>query len=243
MKAASKLAIATLSSVLLLGSSMNLEVDAASSKSAQKSTAKKAAVQAPTAAEKKAVDAEIKRVKDLTAKTGDTYVMYYKYKALNSGLDLNYWGLTKEYISFDEYLQKASTLKGVVLQKPSNLPEGYTFSKARIGGPLGGKFIDDLRAEGKKSGKPVFTKKMDWKEADDIRLEYTNGEDTLAITKFVVDAKEGKKKGYFDDNLPANIFPKYIYWQDGGKFGYSLSTSSDITREQKIEILKAAVKK
>lgn len=53
MKAASKLAIATLSSVLLLGSSMNLEVDAASSKSAQKSTAKKAAVQAPTAAEKR----------------------------------------------------------------------------------------------------------------------------------------------------------------------------------------------
>jgi len=243
MRTASKLAIATLSSILLLGSSINLVVDAASSKPTQKATAKKATEKAPTAEEKKLIDAEIKKVKDLVAKTGDTYVLYHKYKALNSGLDLSYWGLTKEYASYDEYLQKASTLKGVVLQEPSNLPEDYTFSKSRIGGPMGGKFVDDLRAEGKKSGKPIFMKKMDWNESGDMRLEYTNGEDTLAITKYTVDAKDRKKKGYFDDKLPAHIYPKYVYWEDGGNYGYSISTSSNITRDQKIEILKAAIKK
>jgi len=243
MKVASKVAIATLSSIVLLSSSMNLTVEGASSKSTQKTATQKVAEKAPTAEEKKLIDAEIKKVKDLVAKTGDTYVLYHKYKALNSGLDLSYWGLSKEYASYDEYLQKASTLKGIVVKEPSNLPEGYTFSKSRIGGSLGGKFIDDLRLEGKKSGKPIFMKKMDWTEAGDMRLEYTNGEDTLAITKYTVDAKNVKKKGYFDDELPAHIYPKYVYWQDGGKFGYSISTSSDIAREQKIEILKAAIKK
>ncbi|WP_245237922.1 hypothetical protein [Paenibacillus etheri] len=106
-----------------------------------------------------------------------------------------------------------------------------------------GRCLHFLQAEGKKSGKPVFTKKMNWKEADDIRLEYTNGKDTLAITKYTVDADGSKNNGFFDDDLPANVFPKYVFWQDGGKFGYSISTSSDLSRQEKIGILKAAIKK
>jgi len=243
MKAASKVAIATLSSMLLLSSSMNFTVEAASSKPAQKTAAKKVSEKAPTAEEKKFIEQEIKRVKELVMKTGDTYVLYHKYKALNSGLDISYWGLTQEYTTYEDYLKKATTLKGAILQEPSNLPEGYTFSKARIGGPFGGKFIDDLRAEGKKSGKPIYTKKMNWNEAEDIRLEYTNGEDTMAFMKYTIETKERKNKGYFDDKLPASVYPKYVYWQDGGKFGYSISTSADIPREKKIEILKAVVKK
>jgi bla regulator protein BlaR1 len=129
------------------------------------------------------------------------------------------------------------------MQQPSNLPEGYTFSKAIIEGPTEGKFIDVLRAEGKKSGKPIYTKKIDWNEAATIRLKYTNGEDTLTFSKYTVDSEGSKKKGFFDDDFPAQIFPKYVFWHDGGKFGYSISTSSDISRKQKIEILKAAVKK
>ncbi|MFD0617471.1 hypothetical protein ACFQZR_08325 [Paenibacillus sp. GCM10027629] len=243
MKVASKVAIATLSSILLLGSSMNITVEAASSKPSPKTATQKVAVKAPTAEEKKFIEQEIKRVKELVMKTGDTYVLYHKYKALNSGLDLSYWGLTQEYTTYEDYLKKATTLKGTILQEPSNLPEGYTFSKARIGGPLGGKFIDDLRAEGKKSGKPIYMKKMNWNEAEDIRLEYTNGDDTLAFNKYTVETKDRKNKGYFDDKFPANVFPKYVYWQDGSKFGYYISTSSDISREKKIEILKAALKK
>ncbi|OPA73640.1 hypothetical protein BVG16_27950 [Paenibacillus selenitireducens] len=243
MKTASKVAIATLSSILLLGSSMNLAVGAASSKPAQKTVAKKVAEKAPTAEEKKFIENEIKRVRELTKKSDDSYVMYHKYKQLNSGLDLSFEGLTHEYATYEDYLKRASGLKGSIMQQPSNLPEGYTFSKAIIEGPTEGKFLDVLRAEGKKSGKPVYTKKIDWKEAATIRLKYTNGEDTLTFSKYTVDSEGSKKKGFFDDDFPAQIFPKYVFWQDGDKFGYSISTSSDISRKQKIEILKAAVKK
>jgi len=243
MKVASKVAIAALGSIVLLSSAMNLTVKGASSKSTEKAATQKVTEKSPTAEEKKFIEQEIKRVKELVKKTGDTYVLYHKYKALNSGLDISYWGLTQEYTTYEDYLKKAKTLKGAILQEPSNLPKGYTFSKARVGGPVGGKFVDDLRAEGKKSGKPIYMKKMNWNEAEDIRLEYTNGDDTLAFNKYTVDTKDKNNKGYFDDKLPAKVFPKYVYWQDGGKFGYYISTSSGIKREQKIEILKAAVKK
>jgi bla regulator protein blaR1 len=83
---------------------------------------------------------------------------------------------------------------------------GHRFLKFELG-----RCLYFLQAEGKKSGKPIFTKKMNWKEADDIRLEYTNGKDTLAITKYTVDADGSKNNGFFDDDLPANVFPKYVF--------------------------------
>ncbi|MCG7407093.1 hypothetical protein MH117_06665 [Paenibacillus sp. ACRRX] len=245
MKTATKVAVAALSSMLLLGSTVNLMAEAKPNENVPKVAVNKTAKssKAIPAEDKKFIENEVKRVKELVKASGDTYVLYYKYKALNSGLDISYWGLTHEYTSYEDYLKKASILKGSILQQPSNLPEGYTFSKAIIEGPTGGKFIEALRAEGQKSGKPIFTKKLDWKEAATISLKYTNGTDTLTFSKYTVDAKGSKKKGYFDDDLPAKVFPKYVYWQDGGKFGYSISTSSDIARKQKIEILKAAIKK
>jgi bla regulator protein blaR1 len=100
---------------------------------------------------------------------------------------------------------------------------GHRFLKFELG-----RCLHFLQAEGKNSGKPVFTKKM-------------NGKDTLA--KYTVDADGSKDNGFFDDDLPANVFPKYVFWQDGGKFGYSISTSSDLSRQEKIGILKAAIKK
>ncbi|WP_152393206.1 M56 family metallopeptidase [Paenibacillus guangzhouensis] len=207
--------------------------------------AKKAADAAKTltAEEKAYIENELNRVKELVKETGDTYVIYHKYKDLNSGLDLSFWGPAHEFSSYEDYLQKASTLEGAIMKQPSNLPAGYTFSKAIIEGPTEGKFIDDLRIEGKNSGKPIYVKKMDWKEAATIRLKYTNGEDTMTLSKYMVDADGSKEKGFFDDDLPVHIFPKYMFWQDGGKFGYSISTSSDLSKKQKIEILKAAVEK
>jgi len=201
------------------------------------------AAKALTTEEKTYIENEIKRVKQLVNETGDTYVIYHKYKDLNSGLDLSFWGPNLEFTSYEDYLKKASALDGSYMQQPSNLPAGYTFAKAIIEGPTEGKFIDELRAEGKKSGKALYVKKMDWSEAATIRLKYTNGEDTLTLSKYTVDADGSKDNGFFDDDLPANIFPKYVFWQEGGKFGYSISTSSDLSRKQKIEVLKAAVKK
>jgi len=208
---------------------------------AQKKAAE--AAKALTTEEKMYIEIELNRVKELVKDTGDTYVIYHKYKDLNSGLDLSFWGPIHEFTSYEDYMTKASALVGSYIQQPANLPAGYTFTKAIIEGPTEGKFIDDLRVEGKKSGKPLYVKKMDWKEAATIRLKYTNGEDTLTLSKYTVDADGSMNKGFFDDDLPAHIFPKYVFWNDGGKFGYSISTSSDLSRKQKIEILKAAVKK
>ncbi|MFD0617473.1 M56 family metallopeptidase [Paenibacillus sp. GCM10027629] len=225
----------------VMGSSVNRELYKQEMDKAIKKAAD--AAKALTAEEKTYIENEINRVKELVKETGDTYVIYHKYKDLNSGLDLSFWGPNHEFSSYEDYLKKASTLEGSIMQQPSNLPTGYTFTKAIIEGPTEGKFIDDLRNEGKKSGKPVYTKKLDWKEAATIRLKYTNGEDTLTLSKYTVDKDGSKDKGFFDDDFPAHIFPKYVFWHDGGKFGYSISTSSDLSRKQKIEILKAAVKK
>lgn len=246
MKAATKVAIATLSSILLMGSSVSLVVKAQSYEKAQEAAVKKTAEAAKpiSAEEKKFIEQEIQRVKKLTQESGDMYVLYHKYPKLNSGFDISYWGGVHEFITYEDYLKKATTLKGSILKQPANLPKGYKFLTAVIEGPIEGKFVDEVRAEGKKSGKPIYVKKIDWKEAATIRLKYTNGKDTLGFSKYTVDSEGNKKKGFFDDKLPAHIFPKYVFWNDGGKFEYNISTSSlDISRKQKIEILKAAVKK
>ncbi|WP_136605680.1 hypothetical protein [Paenibacillus dokdonensis] len=246
MKAATKVAIATLSTILLMGFSVSLAAKAQSSVKVQEAAVKKTAEAAKTisAEEKKFIEQEIKRVKELSQKSGDMYVLYYKYPQLNSGFDIGYWGGIHEFTTYEDYLKKASTLKGSILKQPANMPKGYKFSTAVIEAPTEGKFVDEVRAEGKKSGKPIYVKKIDWKEAATIRLKYTNGKDTLGLSKYAVDSKGNKKKGFYNDTLPAHVFPKYVFWNDGGKFEYSISTSSvDMSRKQKIEILKAAVKK
>lgn len=201
-----------------------------------------AAAKALTPEDKKYIEAETNRVKKLSEETGDMYVLYHKYKDLNSGFDLSYWGGIEKFTAYEDYLNRASTLEGSILKRPANLPEEYKFSKARIEGPTEGKFLDEVRAEGKESGKPIYAKKIDWKEAATIRLEYTNGKDTLVISKFMLDSEGSKKKGFFEDDFPAHIYPKYVFWHEGG-FEYSISTTWDMTREQKIDILKAAVQK
>ena len=181
-------------------------------------------------------------MKKLSEETGDMYILYHKYKDLNSGFDLSYWGGIEKFTAYEDYLNRASTLEGSILKQPANLPEGYKFSKARIEGPTEGKFLDEIRAEGKENGKPIYAKKIDWKEAATIRLEYTNGKDTLAISKYTLDPEGSKKKGFFEDDFPAHVYPKYVFWHEGG-FEYSISTTWDMSREQKIDILKAAVQK
>lgn len=200
------------------------------------------AAKALTPEDKKYIEAETNRVKKLSEETGDMYVLYHKYKDLNSGFDLSYWGGIEKFTAYEDYLNRASTLEGSILKRPANLPEGYKFSKARIEGPTEGKFLDEVRAEGKESGKPIYAKKIDWKEAATIRLEYTNGKDTLVISKFMLDSEGSKKKGFFEDDFPAHIYPKYVFWHEDG-FEYSISTTWDMSKEQKIDILKAAVQK
>lgn len=94
MKAATKVAIATLSSVLLLGSSASLAAEAQSVKKAQASAKEKQPKQPSLYRQrkKKFIEKEIQRVKELTEESGDMYVLYHKYPKLNSGFDISYWG-------------------------------------------------------------------------------------------------------------------------------------------------------
>ncbi|MCR8842447.1 M56 family metallopeptidase [Paenibacillus sp. SC116] len=190
----------------------------------------------------KFIENEENRVKQLHKETGGMFILYHKYKGMNSGLDLSYWGGIEHFTSYEDYLKKASTLEGAILQQPSNLPKGFTFSKARIEGPTEGKFVEEVRAEGKKSGKPIYVKKIDWKEAAAIRLEYTNGKETIALSKYTFGPDDVKKKGFFEDDLPAHIYPKYMFLHDD-KHEYSVSATFDMSKKDKIEILKEAVKK
>ncbi|GAV14249.1 MULTISPECIES: hypothetical protein [Paenibacillus] len=252
MKTSSKVAIAALGSVLLLGSSVNLAAEAASSQPAQKTTAKEANSKAPNAEEKKFVESEVKRVRELPKEPGDLYIMYFKYKNLNYGLEFAPFGKGFVFSTYEDYVKKASTLNGTILQQPSNLPEGYTFSKAAIENPIANiksevekKFFDDLRAEGRRSGKPVYTKKLDWKEPGAIRLEYTNGKDTLTFNQYTADEEFSKLKGFSYETPPTTgkHVNRYVFWYGTGKYYYSIATQSDMTKEQMIEILKAVVKK
>ncbi|NEZ39990.1 hypothetical protein [Paenibacillus alvei] len=252
MKAASKVAITALGSILLLGSSVNLAAEAASSHLTKQTAAKKTTNKAPNTEEKKFVESERKRVRELPKEPGDLYIMYYKYKNLNNGLEFEPFGKEFAFSTYEDYVKKASTLNGPILQQPSNLPEGYTFSKAVIENPRANvkseiekKFFDELRAEGKKSGKPVYTKRLDWKEPGGIRLEYTNGKDTLIFNQYTADEEFSKLKGFSYETPPTTGQPvnRYVFWYGTGKYYYSITTHSDMTKEQMTETLKAVVKK
>lgn len=194
------------------------------------------------AEDKKFIEDEINRVRELTEKSGDTYVMYHKYAKLNrDGHDLSFSGIANHYSTYEDYFKKASALNGSILQQPANLPEGYRFSKATIKGPLGGEFYDDLRAEGKKSGELVYTKKFDWNEAGLILLEYTNGKETLMLSQYKI--SDGERIGMEGLEYESSRYGKRVFGSDGKQYKYSVYTKSDITKEQLIEILKAAVKK
>ncbi|WP_028594000.1 M56 family metallopeptidase [Paenibacillus assamensis] len=200
--------------------------------------------------DKKFIDNEIKRVKALVKESGGGYAIYFKDKQVNNGHRFNFYGDMdgKTFSTYEDYINKAASLESSTIQQPANLPEGFEFSRGEIRIPL--KFYDDLRAEGKKSGKPVYSKKFEWKETA-IQLAYTNGKDELILNQYTAGPEYQKLKGFeyeqpYDKRTrkePDSNIPKYVFWYGTGTYYYSISTNSDMTREQMIEILKASVKK
>ncbi|MEI0737675.1 hypothetical protein VQ056_15095 [Paenibacillus sp. JTLBN-2024] len=51
-------------------------------------------------------------MKELSKETGDMYVLYHKYKDLNSGLDLSYWGGIEEFSAYEDYFEKSFRIGG-----------------------------------------------------------------------------------------------------------------------------------
>ncbi|WP_231586921.1 hypothetical protein [Paenibacillus sp. E194] len=170
MKNTKKVTIATLCSILLLGS-MSAAVQAASSQSSNSIALKTAAGKAPTDAEKKQmIEAEKARIVKLKKNPGDVYLVYVSDKKLNGDSEFMYYVEFPKFTKYEDYEKWTSKLKGAIVQEPEGMPEGYTFVKGVIQSPFSKKFEAQVKAEAK--GKVVYSKKMEWTEAGEIKLEY-----------------------------------------------------------------------
>ncbi|MDR0271175.1 hypothetical protein [Paenibacillus sp.] len=77
-------------------------------------------------------------------------------------------------------------------------------------------------------------------QARGIHLEYTVGNDEMIISRFTT-PDEAKLDDA--DKKPYTSLPRYIYWNDNGKSCFSISSKSNMSKEQVLEILKEAARK
>lgn len=254
-----KLAIATLSSMLLF-SSMNLAVEAAPSPIVKDIAVKTAAAKALTAKEKMEKEEMDRLDKILEKNPDDTYCVYVSNdKSKKSGLEFFYMGASSpEFNTYADYMKKASTLKGTVLQQPSAMPEEYTFAKGGIHGEIDQRFQKELKAEAKKKGKEVYSKKYNWSKADSIKLEYTNGENNLIMSYIAFDPKGVTidQKGYSYQssaeiikknpkfaNNPELIRNTLIWFEKGKQFTITTNPENPLTKEKLIKLAETMVRK
>ncbi|WP_051004439.1 hypothetical protein [Paenibacillus sp. OSY-SE] len=159
MKVASKVAITALSSILLLGSSVNLTAEAAPSRTSSDITLKTAAAKPKAASEgEKLEKAEKERIAKLLEKNpDDTYMVYVsnELKKEKGDQEVSLMGSpSPSFDTYEAYLKRASILKEAVPQQPADLPEGYTLAEANIFSVFTPKDLAAMKAEAKKLGKP-----------------------------------------------------------------------------------------
>ncbi|MBG9794506.1 hypothetical protein ABD76_19160, partial [Paenibacillus dendritiformis] len=250
MKVASKAAIAALSSILLLGSSLNLAVEAAPSPASSDIALKTAAAKPKAESEgEKLEKEEIARINELLKKNPfDNYLTYSSFQP--KGREV--WGYSNGkggYDKYEDYLKKVSSVKEARPQQPADLPEGYTFEEAQIIGPHIIEYTEEMKAEAKKLGKKIYSKKVDWTYTNYIVLTYTNGEDYIQLTSSRLENKDGKAKVKEKDYVytsAEDMTKKHhmqlgntLSWKEGGK-GFSISTNPDnpLTKEDLIKLAK-----
>ncbi|KJB86412.1 hypothetical protein AZ66_18970 [Paenibacillus sp. E194] len=271
MKAASKVAITALSSIFLLGSSVNLKVEAAPSQPSSNITLQTAAAK-PAAISKgeKLVNEEKEKINKLLKKNpNDSYILYVN-KELKKEKDslpagnisfseFTFMGSprSQSFDTYEAYIKRASALKEAVPQQSADFPEGYRLSKADIISVFTPKDSAAIRAEAKKLGKQVYSKKLNVIKSDHIALSYTKGEDFINILSFHWDEKDleeykkKKEKEYLytsaiemEKKDPNHEGSNYLSWRDGGK-SFQIVTNKDnpLTKEDLIKLAKTTVKK
>ncbi|WP_289356988.1 MULTISPECIES: hypothetical protein [unclassified Paenibacillus] len=257
MKNTMKVTIATLCSILLLGS-MSAAVQAASSQSFNGITLKTAAAKAPTDAEKKKMfEAEKKKVFQIKKNPGDFYILYVSDKKLNGGSEFLYSSEFPKFTKYEDYKNWTAKLKGAVIQEPEGMPEGYKFVNGVIQNPFK-QFDAHVKAEAK--GKVVYSKKIEWDEAGMIRLEYANGKNKLVLSLRKIENGEEKKskegfqyksadeKAKENAKQPKNeILPDInnsLSWTEKG-VSCTISTNPEnpLTKEELIKLAKTMIKK
>ncbi|BFH62878.1 hypothetical protein [Paenibacillus azoreducens] len=254
MKTASKVAVVALSSILLLGSSVNFAVEAAPNKSANAAAEKK-----PQAENKgeQLQKAEIDRIsKLLEANPDDSYMVFVSNELTKrKGMETFAMGNTMpEYTSYEDYWKKASTLTEPAPKQPEGLPEGYSFAGAKIVGPYSGDYDKEMKAEAKKLGKQIYSKKINWTTTNFIQLEYKNGDDYILISSTRLDPQSKRHKGYVYESaeetrkknpkLEEEFVTNSVVWTENNK-GLAIQTNpgNPITKEELIKLAKTASKK
>ncbi|WP_028596820.1 DUF4367 domain-containing protein [Paenibacillus assamensis] len=253
MKNKTKLAIATLSSMLLLGS-LHSVVHAEPISSHSGNSLIMTIAKAPTSAEKKKmISAEIKKIGNETENTpGAVYLLCISDKSMNGGSECQYYVNFPTFKTYEDYEKWTAKLKGSVVVEPQGMPEGYSFARGEIQNSLDNKdFEAKVKAEGK--GKVVYSKKMEWTEAGQIKLEYANGKDNIIFqmqtNSFPI--KDSKYRYKSVDSHSAEDRKKYakilrnqLYWTEKG-ISYEISTNpgNPLTKDELIELAKTMIRK
>ncbi|MDR0271174.1 hypothetical protein [Paenibacillus sp.] len=254
MKTASKVAIATLSSILLLGSSVNLAVEAAPNKPANAAAEKK-----PQGENKgeQLQKAEIDRISKLLEANPDDSYMVFVSNELTGGKGMETFEIgntTPEYTSYEDYWKKASTLTEPAPKQPDGLPEGYSFAEAKIVGPYSGVYNKEMKEEAKKLGKQIYSKKINWTTTNHIQLKYKKGEDYILISSSRLDTQDKRHKGYVyqsaeetrkkNPKQEKEYITNSVFWTENNK-GLAIQTNqgNPITKEELIKLAKTASKK
>ncbi|MFW5435344.1 M56 family metallopeptidase [Paenibacillus apiarius] len=256
--------IVALGSVTLVNAKGN-DVDAAPSPAVNEIALKTAATKPKAEGEGEKLEKEEKeRVAKLLEKNpDDTYIVYVS-NELNEGkggLPVEGFSLSEFYLmgspslsfdTYEAYLKRASTLKEAVLQQPADLPEGYTLSKANIYSVFTSKDFAPVKAEAKKLGKQVYSKKINVTKSDHIALTYTNGEDYINISSFHFDEKDKRKEKEYNYTSAKDMEKKnpnhegrnYLSWFENGKsFQIVTNPGNPLTKEELIKLAQTAVKK
>ncbi|MBD8499687.1 hypothetical protein [Paenibacillus arenosi] len=259
MKTTMKLAIATLSGLLLF-SSMTLAVEATSLTTASNSRWKETAAKPKSESEAdKLIKEELDKIGELLKKNpDDMYIVFVSNELTKKKTNEVFsMGGSLKFSTYKDYWKKASTLKDTVLQEPADLPEGYNFTYGEISGPYSTELSADLKAEAKKLGKQIHWKKVNWTRATSIRLEYKSGEHDIKFGYSLLDKKDAKAPRGFTyesademikDNPKLSKKDKYVFniltWVEKGKY-YSITTNPDspLTKEDLIKLAKTIVKK
>jgi len=211
--------------------------------------------------------AEKERIAKLLEKNlGDTYIVYVsnEVKEGKGGLPVEGFSLSEfnlmgspspSFDTYEDYLKRASALKEAVPQQPADLLEGYRLTKADIYSVFTPKDLAAIKAEAKKLGKQVYSKKMNVTKTDSISLTYTNGEDYINITSSNIDEKDKRKEKEYKYTSAKEMekqqkapkwmtFGNYLTWREGDK-SFQMVTNKDnaLTKESMIKLAKTAVKK
>ncbi|MGG0814575.1 hypothetical protein ABE142_18205 [Paenibacillus alvei] len=261
MKMTMKIAIATISGILLFGS-MNLAAEAAPpSRSINDITLKTAAAKPKAMSEgEKLEKAEQERITKLLEKNpDDTYIVFVSKELtkVKGSVEVYMMGNTRpKFNKYEDYLKKAASLKEATLQKPANLPKGYVFSEAEMIGPYSTDYSAQLKAEAKKLKKQIYSKKLNWTTTNETKLEFKNGDNFIKISSRKPDAvdkknfsqeytytsaeKMKKDNPYVDEKYLVNSL---VWIQHGKLLSVHTNPKNPMTKEDMIKLAKTMVKK